>query len=105
MVAPSSMYWGECEECSKNDNIVPGEDLKLYCADCWEYYELQNTRCFSFAVIYEANSGKQISFGSSNIGHGCAERMALWKMNVGDQSDKVLCVARIIKKEEPNEFW
>lgn len=89
------MFWASCEQCDKDSELTMGADLKYYCNQCWEFEELKHTRCFSFSVIYNEN-GEKISCGSSHIGIGCAERVAMWKLDDLKLSEpKILIVARI----------
>lgn len=94
--ADGEMISGHCAECDewKDDGAV-GSDGKYYCPGCWEYEELRNTRCFSFAAIYDAEHNL-LSTAGSQIGTGCAERVALWKLDIhNDTSPKTLVVARV----------
>jgi hypothetical protein len=89
------MFAGSCLECltSTSDGAVsPLGDY--YCKQCWEYDEMRNTRCFSFAAVYDANN-KLLSVGGSQLGTGCAERIAMWKLELDDDSPKTVVVSRI----------
>ena len=58
-----------------------GDDGDAYCDVCWQWFNLKRTRCFSFAAVYDSESGRLLSTDASNVGVGCAERMALWKLS------------------------
>lgn len=89
------MIW-ECEECKEFTNVYMGDDDNMYCDACWKWYDLQNTRCFSFAAVYDSETGKLLTTDASDIGVGCAERMAMWKLKDEDIStSKIIVVARI----------
>ena len=90
-----SMISGKCAECDEwQDNCSVGSNGKYYCPGCWEYEELRNTRCFSFAAIYDAENNL-LSTAGSQIGTRCAERGAMWKLDIHNTSPKTLIVARI----------
>lgn len=92
------MFYGICEECNSDDYVTCGNDFNFYCNECFEYEELRNTRCFSFSVIYDEH-GKKITWGYSRIGFGCAERVAMWKLD-DSAIPHILVVARIRKNRQ-----
>ena len=90
------MFCGSCAECSKwtGDGDVSTSDGNYYCNQCWEYDTMRNTRCFSFAVIYDDDKNI-ISVGGNRNGVGCAERVAMWKLDMNDVRSKTIVVSRI----------
>ena len=88
------MFFGTCIDCGDvcKGALYEGE---LYCITCTEYYEMANTRCFSFAAVYDMQTGKLLSVGASRIGTGCAERQALWKLDDQDNVPKSVVVCRV----------
>ena len=89
----------ECKECNTLAEVYMGNDGNMYCDECWKFYDLRNTRCFSFAALYDKHTGKRIVADASHIGSGCAERMAMWRLPLdsGESIDtpKIAVVARI----------
>ena len=84
----------ECEVCS-NEAVPPIVRGIGYCSDCWDLDELHNTRCFTFAAVYDA-TGFRLCVGQSKIGECCAERDALWKLPLDACSiPKTVVVARV----------
>jgi hypothetical protein len=67
---------GLCDQCGRDDQVGYADacSREFYCSDCWLYDELKNTRCFSFARIYDMETGKALAIGASRVGVGCAER-------------------------------
>lgn len=94
----SPIMW-ECEECNTFAEVHIGNDGNMYCDECWKFYDLRNTRCFSFAALYDKLTGKRILSEASHIGSGCAERMAMWKLPFGPEESiatpKIAVVVRI----------
>ena len=87
---------GYCTDCKEWRPGQLYEDGNVYCDTCWEYYELKNTRCFSFAAIYDSSTGDLLTVASSHIGTGCAERRAMWRLKEQDiSSAKSIVVCRI----------
>ena len=92
----TSHIFGECEECHTSSEVSMGNDGNMYCDECWNFYGLRNTRCFSFAALYDSSTGKRIVTDGSQIGFGCAERMAMWKLPFNhNDTPKIAVVARI----------
>jgi hypothetical protein len=90
------MMGAECAECNEFDQVFPGTDGSMYCESCWGWYSLRETRCFSLAALYDAETGRLLSTGASDIGVGCAERVALWRLKDEEvERRKILVVARI----------
>ena len=69
------MFFGPCEYCEKDQFGRFGEDRRLYCESCWEFYNLQHMRCFTAAAIYNTTTEHMLAFGASI--NKCAEREAL----------------------------
>ena len=96
-----------CEQCGKRCNISVNETCEYegtYCFDCWELDTLKSFRCYSFAIVYDAESGKRLSFAGS-IYDACAERRALWKLDHGDMSvPKIIIVGRIRKNRNDKKI-
>ena len=86
---------GDCTDCNEW-KVGRRYGDGIYCDTCWEYYELQDTRCFSFAAIYDSNTGRLLTVGSSHIGTGCAERRAMWRLEEDDiLIEKTIVVCRV----------
>lgn len=86
--------WVGCEQCD-NEAISPVVQGMGYCADCWDFDELQYTRCFTFAVVYDHN-GHKLAIGKSEVQKGCAERNALWRLPLDAIcTPKMIVVARL----------
>jgi cytidine deaminase len=86
--------FGKCKSCCQ---YLPGKEAidAFYCSSCWEIYDINQYRCFSFAMVYDMHEGTNLSFGSSIYSEGCAERSALWKLDPDDAREKLMIVARI----------
>ena len=98
-------FFGSCAACEKDDEGYVDTDGTFYCDLCWEIYALKSYRCYTFAVVYDAESGQRLSIGSSISNTGCAERQALWKLH----SDNMLCpkvvvVARLRKNRNDTKM-
>ena len=97
--AETSPSMWDCEECNTFAEVHMGDDGNMYCDECWKFYNLRNTRCFSFAALYDKHTGKRIVTDASHIGSGCAERMAMWKLPFEQEESiatpKIAVVARI----------
>ena len=93
-----SQTFGECDGCCIFTDVKMGDDENMYCYECWNFYELRNTRCFTFAALYDMHTGKRILTEASHIRSGCAERMAMWKLPSNHHCDnipKIAVVARV----------
>ena len=88
------MFFGSCLACSSNEFGYVDTNEQFYCNSCWEDHKLFSYRCFSFAAVYDLNTGKRLSTGGS-VNSACAERQALWKLGVDFHTPKVIVVSRI----------
>lgn len=94
-----------CDGCGELATVHMGEDFNMYCDACWRWHELQSVRCFSFATLYDLETGQRLSFDASDIGIGCAERLAMWKLQKEDMcTPKAVIVARIRRNREKITF-
>lgn len=92
-----------CKQCGSALTDVLADD-DMFCDDCWECYNLSIYRCFSFATIYDAESGVRLSYGGS-VNNACAERRALWKLDAAFTSvPKIVVVARIRKNRKDTKM-
>ena len=107
------VFFGTCLVCKEDKEIVFGNDANdVVCKEC---FDIRNTRCFSFAAVF-SESGHLLQFGSSHVDYyvenkqttqprkkkktsgGCAERRALWKLDVMDTSPKTMVVCRVNRR-------
>ena len=94
-----------CDGCGVVATVHMGDDLNMYCDECWRWHELQSVRCFSFAAIYDLQTQTRLSSDASDLGIGCAERLALWKLKTEDMcTPKLLVVARIRRNRDKISF-
>lgn len=92
-----------CGECDRADDGYMDQRGEFYCAECWEFDGLRRTRCFSFAVVYDSETEESLSFAASQLGVGCAERQALWKLD-DTTSNKTVVVCRIRRYKKKMSF-
>lgn len=93
-----SRFFGDCVQCQTFAEGIPIAD-QFYCEDCKAtldlFADLNVTRCFSFAAVYDIATGKRLSIGASHVGTGCAERHAMWKLDDAANVPKSMVVSRI----------
>lgn len=84
-----------CDECAALAPVSFGTDGNAYCSSCWDWDALRHTRCFTVAAIYDAR-GALLTTGASDVGVGCAERVAMWNLSLDAVgTPKTIVVARI----------
>ena len=91
---PKKMSHGSCVHCG----LAAWGDTAcdLYCADCWEFFQINDMRCFTIAALYD-DTGALISTATSL--HMCAERQALWRVP-HDKSARMLVVCRVRRNKK-----
>lgn len=95
-------YSDHCVSCDKDSKGDYDENDIFYCNDCWLCHTLMSYRCYTFAAVYDAQSGEQLGIGGS-INDTCAERQALW--NTDDiLSEKIIVVCRIRKNRKDTKM-
>ena len=90
------MFSGYCAECGTEADGRVYPDFEFYCHTCADRYDLQERRCRTIAYVYDLQTGKRLSSGTSiETGGACAERNALWLLDSKhDKVEKRIVVTR-----------